>query len=178
MVPDLSTRLQVMQRSLREVIIPAITPENQLALEQANMMIGYIAMIMDQHDRQLHLDLAELRDYCTLTHELLELAQSRHISVPASAAAHTLLRDAAPLAQIELPSSKALRGLLRALKSAADELLRGVLENGSAEDRDAARKLMLPHSTRQLLRERVWLIKAGFELEPEKLPSIDSLLAR
>lgn len=172
MVPDISTRLAVMKRSLREVIIPAIDPERKLALEQANMLIGYLEMLGDQHDRQLHLDLAELRDYCGYTRELLELAGT----TADSREARELLLQAEPLEGLRLPTAQALRTLLRGLKSSADALLRGLLDQ-HGERRAAAQSLALRQAERQLLRERAWIVKGGFELEPDKLPSIDSLLA-
>jgi hypothetical protein len=104
------------------------------------MMIGYLAMIMDPHERQMHLDLAELRDYCALTRALLPLAGT--------------------------PG-----------RAPGDDRARELLEHGSAEVRDATHRLVLDHSARQLLRERAWIVNAGFELEPDKLPPIDTLLA-
>jgi hypothetical protein len=177
MVPDVETRLQVMQRSLREVILPALPPEHTLAREQAGMMIGYIDLILDQHDRQLHLDLAELRDYTRLAQELDAMAEARALASEARAASRAALSESAPFVDVRLPTAAALHDMLRALKAAADDLARTLLEQADADTKDAVGKLVFAHSARQLMRERAWLRKAGFELEPDKLPSLDGLLS-
>lgn len=172
MLPDIDTRLNAMLRSLKEVVLPAIDPEKRLALDQANIIIANLNMLIGQHDRQVHYLLAELRDYSALLGDLMAMSGRPNDD------SKSLLAEIEPLLGLDLPLPNQLVGKVRQLKSMADAQLQQVLDNGEPEAVRAAEQRVLECARSQLLRERAWVVKAGFELEPEKIPPLDELLGR
>ena len=51
MVPDFALRIQSMIRSLREVVLPALPNDQLLAIDQANILVGYLRIMAEQHDK-------------------------------------------------------------------------------------------------------------------------------
>lgn len=175
MQPDTETRLKAMLRSLREVIIPAIASDEKLAVDQANIVAANIAMLIEQHDMQLHYLIAELRDYRAFLQDLLEIS-----ATPASQAvqkSRTLLDDLAPALDTKLPLPDELAQALTRVKTAVDEQVQTLLDSSDPQAVAAVTYLTFKYARPQLLRERAWVAKAGFELEPEKIPSLEELLS-
>lgn len=176
MVPDIETRLKAILRSLQEVIIPAIDPGKQLANDQANIVVGNLLMLLDQHDKQVHYELAEIRDYSALLKELIKELQGQLLDKEVLDAGKALLEATAPVVKINLPTYEKLSLQNRTLKECVDTLLRTVLTDGQQDEIAATRKVVMQYAERQLLRERAWLMKAGFELDPNQIPTLDALL--
>ena len=53
MMPSIELRLKTMAKAVQEVILPAIAPGNDLAREQAQLLIAHLALI-SQHWRHAH----------------------------------------------------------------------------------------------------------------------------
>lgn len=104
MVPDIETRLKAILKSMQQVIIPAIGSKEKLAIDQANIIVGNLDMLLDQHDKEFHYDLAELHDYCSLAKELIEISKSEGLDNSSMHAASQLLEDARPVSDITLPT--------------------------------------------------------------------------
>jgi len=171
MVPGFALRIQSMIRAMREVVIPAIPPDQRLALDQANILVGNLRIMAEQHDRIFQYELTELREYARLLADLIEAAGSRD-----TAEARAVLARAEPVAAAAIPTQPELAALVRQLKAAADALLQAAHRDGSPDFRKAASELVMRQAEAQILRERRWLRAAGFELDPESLPSLDQLL--
>jgi len=174
MLPDMDTKLKAILKSLEDVILPAIDPDKKLAMDQANIVVANIRMMLDQHDRQIHYLLAELRDYSQFLQELLAISQEG--GDRSASEARELLDDIAPFLTVNLPLPEVLVDTLRRLKSVVDNQVQVFLENADQQVSADAGKLVIKYAKLQLLRERAWVAKAGFELEPEKIPSLDALL--
>ena len=175
MAPGFALRIQSMMRAMREVVIPAIPPDRRLALDQANIIVGNLRIMAEQHDRLVEYELAERRDYTALLRDLLAAASG---IVPADLAAQSeaLLSRAVPLASVGLPTQNDLAALVRDVKAAADATLQSALDHGAPDVRATISTLVLAQAERQVLRERRWTMAAGFELDPASLPSLDALL--
>jgi len=174
MQPDTETRLKAILRSLQEVIIPAIAPDKKLAVDQANIVTANIGMLIEQHDKQIHYLLAELRDYRAFLQDLMEMSD-HSASQPAQHACATL-EELAPVIDADLPLPSALAKVLTEVKAVVDNLVQHFLDHDDPQRVAAVEALTLKYARSQLLRERAWVAKAGFELEPDKIPSLDKLL--
>jgi hypothetical protein len=178
-VPDFALRLQAMIRSLREVILPALPSGQMLAIDQANILVGYLRIMALQHDKVFDYLLAELFEYTQLVNAMVEDADGQHEADGQSelvAAARVALADAAPLLKMSIPRQSELAGVVTSLKQSADELLCAAQKNGTAALARAAANRVMEQAARQIMRERAWFRASGFELEADKLPSIDELL--
>jgi hypothetical protein len=176
MVPDFALRIQSMIRSMQEVILPAIPKERQLALDQANILIGNLRIMAEQQDRVFQYLLVELREYAALVNVLIADAQGLDVTEAAVARARSAIETALPVTQSKIPRQDALAALVKSLKQAADDLLGAANEDGTPVFRKAAGAHVMRQSQAQVIRERVWLRAAGFELEPGALPSLDETL--
>lgn len=170
MLPDIDTRLHAMLRSLKEVVLPAIDPQQRLALDQVNIIIGNLNMLIGQHDRQVHYLLAEMRDYSAMLRELAGLAAT------ADAESESFLAEIEPLLAVDLPLPAQLVDSLRQLKGRVDARLQLLLDSAEPGTVSAAQQLVIKYARPQLLRERAWVVRAGFELEPDNIPTLDTLI--
>lgn len=161
---------------MTEVVIPGIDPSQNLALEQAHLVVAYLALLSDQHDKVFQYEMAELRDARSLLEQLVACTQGGARTHAALSSGKRWFSESEPAASLNVPSQARLADLVREVKGAADELVRAAYEDGSDDSRSAAATVVMRHAERQISRERVWARAAGFEVEPEKLPGIDQVL--
>jgi hypothetical protein len=174
MVPDFALRFQAMIRSMREVILPALPNGQMLAVDQANILIGYLRIMALQHDRVFDYLLTELAEYAELVNAMVEDAGKSDDAV--AAAARAALANAQPILEMSIPRQSELADVVRSLKNSADALLCAAQKNGSGGlDRASANRVM-EQAGRQITRERAWFSASGFELDADLLPSMDEVL--
>ena len=173
MVPDFSLRIQTMMRALNEFVIPSVPTENKLAREQANLVVGYLAIMADQCDYLMDYELSELREQCSLLQELLESAQGGPQTHAALRHAREMLGHGTAVAELDIPSQKDTVALVRALKGATDAVINASAEDGDPAFRDRVGKTIIKYAEPQLLRWRAWIRKAGFDPTPDLLPSVE-----
>jgi hypothetical protein len=176
MVPDFALRIHAMIRSLREVVLPALPKNEMLAIDQANILVGYLGIMAEQHDRVFEYLLVELSEYAELLGALVEGARGAQSIEDAAAKARAALDMAAPILRMSIPRQGELSALIRSLKESVDELLLATRQDGTPAYRHASRKRVMQQAEQQILRERAWFRASGFELEPSQLPSIKDVL--
>jgi hypothetical protein len=170
-------RLQSMLRAMIEVIQPAIDRSQQLATDQANIMIGTLRILLDQDSKAYAFRMVELRQYAKQLRELLGLAQGGPETDACCRAAEVVLARAKPVAALPIPTQAALTDLVQATRTAVDELLQAAHADGNPAFRRAAARLVLDAGGKELVRERVWVRAAGFEAAPRALPPMEELLS-
>lgn len=164
MNPGFEVRLSSMRRALVTVIMPAIDPDNQLAQEQAALMLAHIGMLEAQWDK--------LEDYARLcVHDLVEVSGR----IDAAGGAETLAAAAALATLAETPPARG-EVAYRALSEALEELVRAVDRDGDADFRRTLHREVLLHGNRQATRDRVWFAACGFDVNTADLPSIEELI--
>ena len=176
MVPDFALRIHAMIRSLREVVLPALPNNEMLAIDQANILVGYLGIMAEQHDSVFEYLLVELSEYAELLGALVEDAHGAQSIEGAAAKARAALDMAAPILQMSIPRQGELSALVRSLKECVDELLLAARQDGTPAYRQASRNRVMQQAEQQILRERAWFRASGFELEPGQLPSIKDVL--
>jgi hypothetical protein len=176
MVPDFALRIHAMIRSLREVVLPALPNDQMLAIDQANILVGYLGIMAEQHDRVFEYLLVELAEYAELLSALVEDAPGAQSIADAVARARAALGMAAPILQMSIPRQGELSVLIRSLKESVDELLPAARQDGTPAYRQASTKRVMQQAEQQILRERAWFRASGFELDASRLPSLDAVL--
>jgi hypothetical protein len=168
MTPSIEVRLESVLHGLRDVVIPAINPDEALAVEQSGLILAQLVMLLKQlpyADRYYRLCRDDARTTAALIAE-------EPIGGPHSkAAAQTL---AALLAKAEgddphadyLALADAIAGLTTAVGDDAEPAWRARVDTA-----------VLAFSMRQNRRERVWFVDAGFDPDPAELPSLAALCA-
>lgn len=165
-----------MLRSLRETIIPAIDPEDPLALEQAHALTRHLEVLAMQHDKLYHFELAELRHYFRMTCELKGKAAGGQATRGAVSDALQILERTRPLAAVIPSAQQDIVDLVRSLKIAANALVAAAYADGTPEFRHEAERLVHLWSAKQIERERVWAQATGFDLFAAEMPHLETIL--
>ena len=171
MTPSAADRMATMMRALAEVVLPAIDPANSLAVEQARLVLGHLAVLSGQGD-EARLDALELASEQDLARQLVALPAGGPLSAAALANLATALAQSADGLLAASARRTALRGRL-------EELMRAASDDGSEPLRAASWRLGLAHARAQADRARVWYAAAGFESEPQiSIPQMLNALER
>lgn len=175
---DLRPSLQIpaMIKAMTDVVIPALEPGNNVAQEQARLIVGMLGLMSARLPLMFAYDRDELKRYLSLSDSLLKHVKGE---APALAAVKELDACAAHGAEV-LDRARAEPGELEAavlsLRARVSALVRIVYEEADPATRCAVSRAVLSASKDQLERERSWLIPQGWETDPAALPSIEKLI--
>jgi hypothetical protein len=173
---DMALRFKSMEKAMTDVIIPALEGSHGLAVEQAHFLLYHLRLIGSQFDKELHLQLAELREAASLVASLVELVGDRGLGSNLQQA-RNLLTACTPIASLVLPSRARVVELVSELKKAGDLILRQALDDTDGERRRQVTDLAMGYAERDITRRRVWVQQAGYDLEADQLPPIEQVLA-
>ncbi len=166
MTPSIEVRLTSVLHGLRDAIIPAINPDEALAVEQSGLILAQLSMLLLQlpyADRYHRL----CRDDARATAAVIVDGAAGGLRSGAAAEALAALLAGAD-ADDPHAGYLALAGGIAALTIAAAE----DAEPGWRARVDSA---VLAFSSRQNRRERVWFKDAGFDPDPGELPDLATL---
>lgn len=166
MTPDFDLRFKSMRRALTTVIIPAIEGDNQLAQEQAALLVAHLDMMAVQWSRadayarlcrtelaQLvgRLDVAGGPETIAAGSRLLALAEDRRLAPAAG---------------------------FHAMSAALEELVRAADRDGDGGFRAELHREVLLHGREQAARDRSWFVQCGFDVNAGELADIDVIIGR
>lgn len=170
-------QLATMMRSMKDVVIPAIEPGNQLAQEQAQLIMGMLNLMSRQLPLQYRFDRDELTRLIDYTDRLATHGGQNP----------SLKNDFQALSQAAESARQLLSGcgtdpaeLHRAIKQLREnisELVKSVSAVGDDTLMSSIEPVILELSREQLLRDRSLLLDQGWEPEPESIPDIETLLS-
>ena len=164
-------------KAVKDVLIPAIDPNNKLAVEQAQLVIGLLSLLASQLPVQFRFDRDELA-------RLLATAESL-TAVPANDA--KLATAIGELAASQTAGASILEHcrvdpaiLVNSVRELRQKV--GAVVSAAAGTSDVAtqlriEKIILDLSKEQLLRDRSLMKPQGWEPDPAALPAIAELLA-
>ncbi|MET0987882.1 MAG: hypothetical protein ABW034_20990 [Steroidobacteraceae bacterium] len=176
MIPTHAARLQSMLRSMTEVIIPALNRDDQLARDQAQILLGNLRLLSDQADRTYEYDMVELREYVALLKELTRIVSGGSQTEEHKEVANRAIKEAEPMAALAIPTHQLLSTRLQSLKSTVDGLIAATNADGTPTSRKDAIAAVLKQAASQNLRERAWFRSSGFDSAQQELPSLDQVL--
>ena len=169
MTPSVDVRIASMVRTLGDIIIPAIDPDNSLAREQAALLHGHLRMLVEQLPH-------------VATYEQLCLDDMRVVAGELSAAAaggattqNAAKQLAAARADTEEQSDK--RSAYNRIGFALEELITAAGVDGDGDFRTVLGKAVIQHGLRQTRRERSWFAMTGLDIFKADLPSIPDMVA-
>lgn len=167
--PDI--QIKSMIKAMTEVILPAVDPSNELAIQQAQLMIGHMALLSQRLPLQYRSDCDELARLLQLFDSLASDAGigGGDLSGPVEAARDVLARAKA--------EPEELVEAIRNLAAALDQPLQEAVSSKNENTRRTVLELVLNSSKDQLLRNRAWLIMQGWEPDPSAVPDITTLLS-
>jgi hypothetical protein len=165
-------------KAVKDVLIPAIDPNNKLAVEQAQLVIGLLSLLASQLPVQFRFDRDEL-ERLLATAENLTNVPTVH---PGIAAAIAELANSQAVATSVLDNCRVDPGeLVRSVRDLRQKV--GAVVSAAAATTDIAsqllvEKIVLDLSKEQLLRDRSLMKPQGWEPDPAALPAIAELLAK
>lgn len=168
MTPSIAVRLESVLHGLRDAIIPAIDPNEALAVEQSGLILAQLSMLL----RQL--------PYAERYHRLCrDDARAAAVAIVQEPAGGPRSRTAAAALAALLAGADAddpHAGYL-ALAGGIAALTTAVAEDAEPGWRERVNTAVLAFSIRQNRRERVWFKDAGFDPDPGELPELAVLCA-
>jgi hydrogenase maturation factor len=161
MLVDTTTRIESLERAIRDIIIPAIDPAMSNAVEQAQYVLLHLGLMCKHVDEEYPFELAELRDYRELTATLQSILGA-NVSASLGAEVDCALQDSAQLAAIQLPSLARVRQQILRVRQTADSLLRIALA-GSEEINRAATAAVFETAQLREVQDNGWAHGKGYE---------------
>jgi hypothetical protein len=169
-------QIQTVIKTLTDVILPALDPNNKLAQEQARLSIGMLQMALQRQSLMFRYDKDELTRSLALATKLCSQAKNlpgatralKALAAGAKSGAKVRERARAEPSELEAANFD-MREKIGALVTAAyPRADKAKLKKISAA--------VMANSKEQLLRERSWLIAQGWEPNPKSIPAIEKLL--
>ncbi|WP_068076556.1 hypothetical protein [Novosphingobium lentum] len=166
MTPGIEVRLTSVLHGLRDVIIPAIKPDEALAVEQSGLILAQLAMLLRQLPYAERYHRLCRDDARTTAAAIVQQPAGGPRSQAAAKAVCVLLAGANP----DDPHAGYL-----ALADGIAALTNAVADDGEPGFRARVNAAVLAFSLRQNRRERVWFKDAGFDPDPAELPDLAAL---
>jgi len=173
MLPDLSIRINNLIKSLEKTIIPAIDPDNGMALEQAALMVGHLKMFDQQWDTAYLYEVRSLENIKALASYLATTIDQQGEPRVIAEEIETLIGsipDDLPKIVSEITAYIVVIGKL------VDRLIDSVFSMGSPNLIDKVTKTVLDYNARQSARDRIWFSAIGLDPDPSDLSSMEEML--
>lgn len=167
-------QLQTMIKSMREVVIPALEQTDQIAQEQAQLVLGMMHLMASRLPLQFHYDLDELQRYLALAQELLAKTRGGPLT------SDELERLGASLAASESVLARAqaspneLEAAVLEMRSRVSSLIEQVWHDGDPTCRRGVARAVLDASKEQTQRERAWFVPQAWDADV--YPPIESMI--
>lgn len=165
MIPDIELQLQTIVKSLRDNVLPAVDPENELAQQQMQISLATLGIVLEHLPLVHNVRRRDISIHSELAEQLLE-ACSLQIS---KAALNKAVLDAkAGLADATLGFAQ-LQQVARSLRDVIGQVVSDHAESESAPDIE---RLVLETSTETLQLGRAWNKPMSFEPDPAAIPGL------
>lgn len=160
MNPSQSLRITTMMRAMQDAIIPAIGEDQPLAKEQAGLMLGHLAAMLQQDGQEWAVD-----DYCR---SLLESLSDTLLSVSEGESGDVIDELRSQLAEARAAGDS------RALSFHCERML--ALSDVSEDFKRKTFVAVLHYAKAHTRVGRVWCLPMGFDSKAEELPGLSSIL--
>lgn len=165
-----------MIKAMTDVVMPAVDPNNKLAVEQSQLIVGMLSVMAHQLPVQFHFDRDELQ-------RLVKTASSlQAVSVTEASVQQTLgnlgacSANAADVLDRCTFDPAALESTIRDMREAVGAVVQAVAATTDLDAQLSVEKIILGMSKEQLLRDRSLMLPQGWEPDPKAVPSIQTLL--
>ncbi|MDX9789127.1 MAG: hypothetical protein RBT11_20295 [Desulfobacterales bacterium] len=171
-------QLQGIMKTMKDNVLPAIDPNNKVAIEQTNLILGTLSLMLQRIDLEYRYDCDELQRLLGFSNVLIQQTKGGLESRSAIAELEIVTAQCEDVLDRARVEPKELLKAVRSLRAKVSEVIMAIFLDGEAESKKAIREGVLAHAKEQLLRERSWFIQQGWEPDSEKVPAIESLLKK
>ena len=173
MLPDISLRIENLIKAMETIVQPAVDPENDLAQEQAQLMIGHLKLLNSQWDMAYLYEMRALEESVALANALIAAAEG---GPETNAAKEALVAKVGAVPEQKPHTAEAVNRYTSTIGEAIDTLIYACHDDGSQNFREKLHPIMLEAGEKQIMRERVWFQATGLDPEKDQLPSIEEML--
>ena len=175
---DLRPKLQIqtMIKAMTDVVVPAVDPNNQLACEQAQIVLGMLNLMAARLPWQFQYDLDELDRALRLSAEILENGSGGSSTQSALRALEQSTRDAHSIADAAKASPEKLEHAILALRTHTSEVVHAIWIDGDADCRETIGRAVLNVSKEQINRERSWFAPQGWDTQENSPAPLETFL--
>jgi hypothetical protein len=170
-------QLQAMIKAMAEVVLPAVDPDNELACEQAQLVLGMLHLLAVRLPWQFHYDVDELDRALKLSSAILEHGSGG----PETRSALEALEESAARGRSVLAGAQAspedLESAILELRRQTASLLQALGTDGEQGCRKTAGRAVVEASREQIERERAWFAPQGWDTETDAPKELETLLA-
>lgn len=163
-------------KAVKDVIIPALDPANQLAIEQSQLIIGLLSLMASQLPVQFRFDHDELSRLLAAARTLQEIQFDRTGVESAMNRLTATIDNASLVLGRGLVDPTDLAATLRDLREAVGSVIQSVADAGNVDTQLKVERIVLDMSKDQLLRDRSLMKSQGWEPDPGAVPAIRELL--
>jgi len=164
--------IQACARSVREVLLPALDPDDAPAQDQGRILLATLEMLTEQATVLHDYVLREIGEYADLVATIAGELEERRVPIETALAEEisACLEMAGPLVAHQPPPLSDLEELGNHLKSVTDRLLSVALAKRSTDGRVA--EAVLAQARQQIYRERLWGAGSGFDPGATTFPGL------
>lgn len=173
MLPSISIRLNNLVKALECTIIPAIDPNNDLAQEQATLMISHLSLINEQWDKAFLFEKGTLNRLTAIAGKILSAARG---GVETTKVADDIRQSLDKISTSLYLTVEETSQQVDQLGRNIEAMLNAAEADGVTEFIKELENIVLDYSKTQALRERAWFQSAGMDPDRDELPCIDEIL--
>lgn len=170
-------QIQSIMKSMKDVVLPALDPNNKLALEQGQLIMGMLNIMAQRLPLEYRFDCDELGRLLEMSRRLGEETRGGGETAAAIRALAASTAHGADVLERARAEPGEVYEAVRDLRSKVGDVVQSAFKDGDPASRTAVRKSVLDASAEQLRRDRAWLIGQGWEPDPKSVPPIESLIA-
>jgi hypothetical protein len=168
--------LQTIVKAMSDVILPAVDPNNKLAQEQARLVIGMLNLVSSRLPLMYRYDRDELSRFLALASTLQSLAKDLPGADGALHALDNTFESGADVLSRARAEPNELEAANYDLREKIGALITAAYSATDATKLEQISAAITSHAKEQLLRDRSWLIRQGWEPDPAAIPDIETLI--
>ena len=169
MIPDIEVQLQVIIKSLKDNVVPAIDTENELAQQQIQLSLAELDITLG-HFPLVHSTMRkDLQEHSNVAQRLIELVVDDETKVSLKAAIE------AASSALENPENGFVQ-LQQQARLLRDVIGSAIAANAEGDQAEAIEKLVLETSEKTLMLGRAWNKPMGFEPDPDAVQELSAQL--
>lgn len=162
--------LRAMQKSLQDVVLPALDPADPLAREQLALTIDYLAFLRSRLDHSLSRHRFELELYRDMAAAVIGIVGD---ALPTQDLAEAVSRTAT-LRSDPWASGAHLREAVAEVSLAIDTLVASVVEHGDGDLRGAVDRVIHAATQQWIELDRAWYAPIAVDPEDPRLKPLES----
>jgi hypothetical protein len=166
--PDI--QIQSMIKAMIDVVIPSVDAANELAIQQAQLVLGHLVLMAQRMPLQYRADRDELDRLVAYAADIQTRSGTHGLALP------DLIAEGADVLERARAEPSEILSTSRKLTEAVDHVIRSIFISDDAALQQSVQTATLAMSKDQLLRNRAWLIMQGWEPDPASVPAIETLL--